>query len=127
MVTLIDEDVANQSPFPILSYKQAIESPKEFITLLRAALLSSGFFYLSEIDQIIPSFELEKVNLFEDTKAFFELSEEEKGKIGMINSRHFRGWNTLGNELTQGKRDMREQIDFGLVFLVVPCCLMSLN
>jgi isopenicillin N synthase-like dioxygenase len=35
---------------------------------------------------------------------FFELKEEEKNLINMKNSKVFRGWFALGDELTDGRR-----------------------
>jgi isopenicillin N synthase-like dioxygenase len=42
----------------------------------------------------------------------FNLPQEEKDSLRMINSPHFLGYNTLGSEFTKGAKDLREQFDF---------------
>ena len=42
---------------------------------------------------------------------FFALPEAQKALIDKRASRHFRGWEAVGAELTNGRPDMREQID----------------
>jgi isopenicillin N synthase-like dioxygenase len=46
-------------------------------------------------------------------QAFFNLPLSERKKLNLMNSPHFRGYTILGNELTGGKRDWRDQLDFG--------------
>ena len=43
--------------------------------------------------------------------AFFELPEEVKATIDKRRSRHFRGWERVGAELTDNRTDYREQLD----------------
>jgi isopenicillin N synthase-like dioxygenase len=47
------------------------------------------------------------------TRRFFALPESERRSIAMVNSPHFRGYTALGNELTQGRPDWREEVDIG--------------
>jgi len=47
------------------------------------------------------------------SRRFFALPERDKLDIEMIKSRHFRGYNRAGFEVTRGKRDWREQVDIG--------------
>ncbi len=47
-------------------------------------------------------------------RRFFELPEDEKLKIAMVNSPQFRGYTRTGGELTRGKADWREQLDIGV-------------
>ena len=43
---------------------------------------------------------------------FFALPLSERKKLNLINSPHFRGYTILGNELTGGEQDWRDQMDF---------------
>jgi len=45
-------------------------------------------------------------------QAFFDLPLSERKKLNLINSPHFRGYTVLGNELTGGAQDWRDQLDF---------------
>jgi len=51
--------------------------------------------------------------LFALSRRFFALPEAERRSIEMANSPHFRGYTALGNELTQGRPDWREEVDIG--------------
>eukprot|EP00943_MAST-04B_sp_MAST-4B-sp1_P005850 g5850.t1 len=44
-------------------------------------------------------------------RQLFLLDESEKKSIAKINSKHFRGWEELGTELTNNRVDLREQVD----------------
>ncbi|SEK88564.1 Isopenicillin N synthase [Pseudoxanthomonas sp. GM95] len=46
-------------------------------------------------------------------EALFALPEDEKRAIAMLHSPQFRGYTQMGAELTRGRADWREQIDFG--------------
>ena len=79
-----------------------------FIADLRRILHVHGFFYLTGhgvtpalVDGVLAA-----------SKEFFALSEADKLEIGMIRSPQFRGYNRAGLELTGGKQDWREQVDF---------------
>ena len=48
---------------------------------------------------------------FTALEAFFALPEDVKATIDKANSRHFRGWERVGSEYTDGKVDFREQLD----------------
>lgn len=52
-------------------------------------------------------------------KSFFVLPEDVKMAIHKKHSRHFRGWESLGSELTNNQIDYREQIDVGLEQLAI--------
>lgn len=85
-------------------------SPDEraaFVADLREILHDHGFFYLTGhgvvqtlIDDVVAT-----------AKRFFALPLEEKLKIEMVHSRHFRGYNRAGQERTRGEQDWREQLD----------------
>ncbi|WP_204307194.1 2-oxoglutarate and iron-dependent oxygenase domain-containing protein, partial [Enterobacter hormaechei] len=77
---------------------------------LRSAARDVGFFYLAghgiavtEIDGVLAA-----------ARRFFELPEDEKLKIAMVNSPQFRGYTRTGGELTRGRADWREQLDIGV-------------
>lgn len=119
--------VATPSPFPRLSYALALSNPDAFIPLLRSALLTTGFFYLVDIPTVIPEWEHSWDALFASCEELFALPQEEKERIAMTESRHFRGYSAVGVEVTAGKRDLREQIDLGYALATSPPCtkLMS--
>ena len=68
-----------------------------------------GFFYL--IGHGIPEDVVE--HLFAEAERFFALPEADKLDVEMTRSPHFRGYTRTGGELTEGRVDWREQIDFG--------------
>jgi len=51
--------------------------------------------------------------LFALCREFFALPLAERQAIAMVNSPHFRGYTALGNELTGGQPDWREEVDIG--------------
>ena len=50
-------------------------------------------------------------SVFDTSRRFFDLPLEKKQLIDKRNSRHFRGWEAVGTELTNNRPDIREQID----------------
>jgi isopenicillin N synthase-like dioxygenase len=51
--------------------------------------------------------------IFALTRGFFALPATDRRSIAMENSPHFRGYTALGNELTGGRPDWREEVDVG--------------
>ncbi|KPV72149.1 uncharacterized protein RHOBADRAFT_55985 [Rhodotorula graminis WP1] len=99
---------------PVLSYATAHADPPEFIRQLRHALLTTGFLYLSSIDAVVPDWRASWDAAFAASADFFAHDEATKVEgIGMARSRHFRGYSAYGVEVTQGRHDLREQIDLG--------------
>ena len=80
-----------------------------FLKQLRHAARDIGFFYLIN-HGVSP--ELQKA-VQNEARLFFSLPDEEKQKVAMIHSPHFRGYNRAASELTRGKPDWREQFDIG--------------
>lgn len=78
-----------------------------FVTRLRRVLHDHGFFYLTGhgVDPRLIG------DVLSTAKRFFALPIEEKLKIEMIKSPHFRGYNRAGQERTRGEQDWREQLD----------------
>lgn len=103
---------ADKRTIPVLDfsrYEADPDSRKEFIEGLRRAARDIGFFYLtghgiaqSLIDDVLGA-----------SRRFFALPDKDKLQIEMVNSPHFRGYNRVGQELTKGQRDWREQVDIG--------------
>ena len=80
-----------------------------FIDALRDATHRVGFFQLTGYGA--PAAEVDE--LFDVTRRFFELPLESRLELDNRLSPHFRGYTRLGHEITQGRPDAREQLDFG--------------
>ena len=95
---------------PVLDISTFDGSPNSpFVTQLRDAAHGPGFCYLE--GHGIPT-HLE-TQLIGDARAFFHRPQAERHAIAIGNSPHFRGYTILGDEVTAGARDWREQIDIG--------------
>ena len=93
-----------------LSRFEAGEREKRaFVEELQHVARGVGFFYLTG-HGVSPGLISATLGL---SRRFFELTEEDKLAIEMINSPHFRGYNRAGREYTRGKPDWREQVDIG--------------
>ncbi len=62
------------------------------------------------VDHGVPAVLLDAV--FSSMKRFFSLSDDQKRSIDKLDSPWFRGWEAVGSEYTNNRRDEREQIDF---------------
>ncbi len=74
---------------------------------LRQVCHEVGFFHL--VGHGVPVEFLDRYTA--QLQAFFALPESVKAAIDKVNSRHFRGWERVGAELTDNRTDYREQID----------------
>lgn len=95
---------------PVVDIGRFHAGPQErakFIDELRNILHDHGFFYLTGhgVDPELIA------NVVAMAKRFFALPLEEKLKIEMVKSPHFRGYNRAGSEHTRGEKDWREQLD----------------
>ncbi|MRS20217.1 isopenicillin N synthase family oxygenase [Enterobacteriaceae bacterium RIT692] len=81
----------------------------QYLAELRETARDVGFFYL--VNHGINPQLLQNVQSI--TRAFFALPDEEKQRVSMIHSPHFRGYNRAGVEYTREQRDQREQFDIG--------------
>ncbi|MDN7128066.1 isopenicillin N synthase family dioxygenase [Pseudidiomarina terrestris] len=97
---------AYAAPLPIISMT-SLDSD-EGLAQLRHAASDVGFFYL--VDHGLSN-EAQQ-DYLALSKQFFQLSNEEKQSVDMIHSPHFRGYNSVGNEMTAGRLDAREQFDW---------------
>ncbi|RDX71257.1 putative 2-oxoglutarate-dependent dioxygenase [Mucuna pruriens] len=79
----------------------------EVATQLDKACTEAGFFYVK--GHGVPDTLLKEVR--EVTRKFFELPYEEKAKIKMSPATGFRGYERIGENITQGVPDMHEAID----------------
>ncbi len=82
-------------------------SSQQFVSALRTAMVGIGFFYLHGTP-----LDAKRVEMFDLVERFFALPVEERMKIDMDNSRHFRGYCKFGDERTQSKQDLRDQVDY---------------
>ena len=80
----------------------------EFIEELRNATHNVGFFQLTGYGASPGQAE----DLLAVIKRFFDLPLEERMKLDNRLSPHFRGYTRMGTEVTQGRADAREQIDY---------------
>lgn len=103
---------AGQEAIPVLNLGAARQAngsfSPEFIEQLRYATHRVGFF------QVIgyggsPG---QAKELLATIKRFFDLPLEERMKLDNRLSPHFRGYTRMGTEVTQGRADAREQIDY---------------
>jgi len=104
-----DQNSAPSLPCIDISKLRGSEQDREELaTYLREVLHRYGFFYLKGhgVDQAICDAALAI------SKQFFALPECDKLSIEMLHSPHFRGYCRAGMELTGGKPDWREQVDF---------------
>lgn len=79
----------------------------ELVDELRRVCHEVGFFLL--VGHGVPSSFVD--DYFAALRSFFALPESTKAEIDKRNSRHFRGWERVGAELTDNRVDHREQLD----------------
>lgn len=101
------EAATSLSTLDLSRFHAAPEERQAFIAQLRKVLHEHGFFYL--VGHGVDPKLIE--NVVATAKRFFALPLEEKLKIEMVKSPHFRGCNRAGQERTRGKQDWREQLD----------------
>jgi isopenicillin N synthase-like dioxygenase len=82
---------------------------RAFVAALRDACHGPGFCYL--VGHGVPP-DLDRAAM-SAARAFFALPEDERRELAIAKSPHFRGYTVLGDEITKGKRDWREQLDAG--------------
>lgn len=94
---------------PILDLSRMQSDPVSFVAELGRVSHEVGFFHL--VGHGVDPAHLSEV--LEIAAAFFALPEEDKLAIENVHSPQFRGYARLGNELTNGEVDWREQVDIG--------------
>ncbi len=85
------------------------DQAREQAEQLREICHNQGFCYL-----IGHGLEDRAADIFAMMKQFFALPRAERLALDINNSPAFRGYTVLGDELTQGSRDWRDQMDFSL-------------
>ncbi len=97
---------------PLVSEEHNEEAIRKVADQIRAACVEVGFFYLGG-HGIAPSFVDET---FATTKQFFDLPEEEKRQVSILNSKKMRGYTGMLEEQTDpdGDGDLHEAFDIGL-------------
>lgn len=102
------------SRLPLLDVSPFLADPdgdagRAFVERLTRACHAPGFCYLTGHGVPLAL----SAGLLEHAAHFFALPEVERRAIAIGQSPHFRGYTILGDEHTNGKRDWRDQIDFG--------------
>ncbi|KAG8750644.1 hypothetical protein FRC12_012792 [Ceratobasidium sp. 428] len=94
---------------PILDWSLVSSGPEsraKFVSQLRHAMTEVGFLYL-----LNPPIEEDVVQSIVDyAPKLFNISQESKNNLMMVNSESFFGYNKLGAEITKGATDFREQV-----------------
>lgn len=102
----------DQGTIPVLDLSTARRADgsfnPEFIEQLRYATHNVGFFQVTGYGAAPGQAE----HLLEVLRRFFALPLEERMKLDNRLSPHFRGYTRMGTEVTQGRADAREQIDY---------------
>lgn len=107
-----ERDSATGGPrLPVLDLRQLGDPAQveRFTDALATATRDWGFFYLT--GHGIP--DALQHRLIEVSRQFFSLPDSSKQQIDKRYSPQFRGYSRVGEELTRGRRDWREQIDIG--------------
>jgi isopenicillin N synthase-like dioxygenase len=95
---------------PLFNLKDFDTDRSEFIYRLREVCHNIGFFYVE--DHGVSLVFMEK--MLRQTAAFFDLPQSDKEAMNLSLSPHFRGYGKLQAEMTEGKPDFKETLDFGL-------------
>lgn len=105
--TQADNPQASLPTLDLSRFHAGADERDAFVAELRTVLYDHGFFYLKGhgVDPALIN------DVLASAKRFFALPIEEKLKIEMVKSRHFRGYNRAGQERTRGEQDWREQLD----------------
>jgi len=106
--------VSASSPLPVLDISGFRSDPDgpagaAFVEALRDAFHGIGAAYL--VGHGVPDDLVTRVR--NAAEEFFALPEPERLAIENVHSPQFRGYTRLGNEHTNGRRDLRDQIDVG--------------
>ena len=106
--------VSASSPLPVLDISDFRSDPDgpagaAFVEALRDAFHGIGAAYL--VGHGVPDELVTRVR--QVAEEFFALPEAERLAIENVHSPQFRGYTRLGNEHTNGRRDLRDQVDVG--------------
>ena len=100
----------NFTALPVLDFSLTDDQADkpEFIGQLRHALLNVGFLYLK--NHTVPQHVMDDLVAY--IPRFFDLPQETKDKIAVVNSPHFLGYSGIGVEFTKGRADRKENFAF---------------
>ncbi|KAF2233524.1 Clavaminate synthase-like protein [Viridothelium virens] len=98
-------------PIPVLDLSQNFSSSdrSSLLTQLQDALFHTGFLYINNHGVNESTIN----NLVDKLPLLFDLPPELKNGLSKMNSPHFLGYSGYAEETTLGKKDLREQWDFG--------------
>ncbi|ORZ13850.1 hypothetical protein BCR41DRAFT_295735, partial [Lobosporangium transversale] len=85
------------------------ETRPKFLQEMRHSLMEIGTFYIKDHGISIEV----TTDAMKTVQEYFALPLEEKKKMLIVNSRHFRGYKVMGEEFTNNQLDHREQLQFG--------------
>ncbi|MBT8460352.1 MAG: isopenicillin N synthase family oxygenase [Boseongicola sp.] len=98
---------------PVIDWKRAKSERSALVMEIGSACRNPGFFILKN-----PDVELAlRLEVFETADNFFDLPTNEKQKVSILNTPHFRGWGAKGDESldeTQPQIDTKETFNVGL-------------
>ncbi|KAJ7044108.1 hypothetical protein C8F04DRAFT_689538 [Mycena alexandri] len=94
---------------PYLGDNHDVAARKATSEALHSACLQFGFFYLDISKYVDPAVPEELTTL---ARQFFELPQQEKDKLSLSNQDHARGYARLKENVTNGKADNHEGLDF---------------
>jgi len=95
---------------PVINIQSFINGSKNFDSLIKQVdktCREVGFFYLTG-HGVSQSLVEDSISI---AREYFNLPLEEKNKISILNSKTYRGYQILGQNITQAKRDWHEGID----------------
>jgi isopenicillin N synthase-like dioxygenase len=107
--------VSSDLVIPIIYLEDEDVNKPLLLKQIHDAAFNIGFFYIgthgvhSSVVQ----------DLVSRLPVLFDLSDEKKLSLSKLNSPHFLGYNSYAEEITLGKRDLREQFDFATELPVV--------
>lgn len=104
-------DVARKADFSEIPVISMLSPQHELVTQIRDACTRVGFFYIS--DHGIPQESID--NVLTSAETFFAMPEEDKNEIHFSKSTHFRGYEGVGDNVTETGRkpDLNEQFNWG--------------
>jgi isopenicillin N synthase-like dioxygenase len=95
-------------PILDLSLATSPDTRPKLLRQLHHALVSVGFLYVT--NHGVPENTIN--DLISILPQFFGLPHVDKQEIALCNSPHFLGYSQVGAEMTAGKKDRREQVEF---------------
>ncbi|KAK3834316.1 MAG: hypothetical protein JOS17DRAFT_682418 [Linnemannia elongata] len=106
--------MSNNTSLPVvktLSFREYLspETRTQFLQEMRQSLMTFGTFYIKD-HGVATSL---TAGAMQTVRDYFSLPLDEKKKMMIGNSRHFRGYKLIGEELTNNQVDHREQLQFG--------------